>query len=184
MFEALLNSTLLVALTEMGDKTQLLALCLVLKFKRPLPIMLGILVATILNHALASSVGVWLSDHVPEIYMKWGLAFLFWGFAVWVLIPDKDSEEELKTQHGIFLSTLIVFFLAEMGDKTQLATVAMAAKYHNIFTVTVGSTLGMMVSNGLAVYAGPNLLKKIPMQWMHRIASALFVIMGFLVFLT
>jgi Ca2+/H+ antiporter, TMEM165/GDT1 family len=179
--EAFLNSTLIVALTEMGDKTQLLALVLMLKFKKPIPILLGIFVATVLNHALASSVGVWVSEQVPELYMKWGLALLFWGFGIWVLIPDKEDKEELKTQHGIFLSTLIVFFIAEMGDKTQLATVAMAAKYQNLLAVTAGSTLGMMISNGMAIFWGPSLLKRIPMKWMHRIASLLFVLMGILI---
>ncbi|MFN8845522.1 MAG: TMEM165/GDT1 family protein [Bdellovibrionales bacterium] len=181
--EAFLNSTLIVALTEMGDKTQLLALVLMVKFKKPIPILWGIFVATVLNHALASSVGVWVSEQVPELYMKWGLAILFWGFGAWVLIPDKEDKEELKDHHGIFLTTLIVFFLAEMGDKTQLATVAMAAKYQNLLGVTLGSTFGMMISNGMAVIWGPRLIKKIPMHWMHRIASALFILMGFLILL-
>lgn len=183
MIDAFLNSTLIVALTEMGDKTQLLALVLMVKFRKPLPILLGIFVATVLNHALASSAGVWISQVVPENYMKWGLAVLFWAFGIWVLIPDKEGKEEVKNQHGIFVTTLILFFLAEMGDKTQLATVAMAAQHQDLIAVTLGSTFGMMISNGMAVVWGPKLLEKISMKWMHRTASLLFLLMGIFILL-
>ena len=176
--EPFVNSFLLVALSEMGDKTQLLAFVLASRFRQPWTVMAGIFVATMLNHALASSAGAWVSAVVPPLYLKIGLALTFFAFAIWILIPDKEDDSEKKYPFGAFLTTAIVFFLAEMGDKTQLATIALGARYNDIVSVTVGTTLGMMLSNGLAVFFGEKLTKKISMTWMHRIAAVLFIIFG------
>lgn len=172
------NSFLLVALSEMGDKTQLLAFVLSSRYKRPWPVFWGIFVATILNHALAAWAGKWLSSLISPLYLKYGLAAIFFAFAVWVLIPDKPDDDVKTFRFGPFLTTTIVFFIAEIGDKTQLATVALAARYHDLFWVTIGTTLGMMLSNGLAVFLGPQIAEKISMTLMHRIAAVLFVISG------
>ncbi|MBX2988018.1 MAG: TMEM165/GDT1 family protein [Bdellovibrionaceae bacterium] len=177
--DALINSTLLVFVSEMGDKTQLLALMLACCFPgRGWAIMGGIFVATLLNHALASGLGNWLALVIPAQVMTWILAATFFGFAVWVLIPDKDGTGGLPLQKGAFLTTAITFFIAEMGDKTQLATVALGAKYSDFAMVTLGSTLGMMASNGLAVAFGPRLMKRLPMKWVRIAASLLFVAFG------
>lgn len=174
--EIVVNSFLLVALSEMGDKTQLLAFVLASRFKKPWPVFWGIFVATVLNHALAAWAGQWVSSLVPPLYLKYGLAAIFLAFAIWVLIPDK-ADDEVKTYGlGAFITTVVAFFLAEMGDKTQLATVALAARYKELLWVTVGTTLGMMASNGLAVFFGERLTRKISMTWMHRFAALLFVI--------
>lgn len=173
-----IHSFLLVAATEMGDKTQLLALILASRFKRPWTILAGIFVATILNHALAAFVGDWVSQMLPEHYLKWILASLFFAFAIWVLIPDKVDEEKAPGRFGAFLTTLFAFFLAEMGDKTQLSTIALAAEYQNLTLVTLGTTLGMMFSNGLAVFFGKKVTDHLPLKWIHIFASLLFVAFG------
>lgn len=179
--DALLNSFLLVAASEMGDKTQLLALVLAARFRRPWTIMSGILVATIFNHGLASWFGVWVADWVGPEVLKWSLAVIFWIFAVWILFPDKDEGLKESSSASAFFVTLVAFFLAEMGDKTQLATIALAASFQKVFWVTVGTTLGMMFSDGLAVFLGERFLKRVPMLWVRRGAAALFALFGLLV---
>jgi putative Ca2+/H+ antiporter (TMEM165/GDT1 family) len=176
--EAFINSFLLVFISEMGDKTQLLALVLAAKFRKPIPIMLGILVATILNHALATYVGVFITQFVSGNILKWSLAATFIGFGVWMLIPDKDEGFDEKHKWGPFLTTTVAFFFAEMGDKTQLATVALGAKFGAPFFVTAGTTLAMLGADGLAVIFGHIFTQKVPMALVHRIASALFIIFG------
>lgn len=176
--EALFNSFLLVFAGEMGDKTQLLALVLAARFKKPWPIMAGILVATLLNHALASYVGSFISPYLSPDILKWILAATFIGFGIWILIPDKDDDLDEKYKWGPFITTTVAFFFAEMGDKTQLATVALGAKFAAPVLVTIGTTLGMLVTDGLAVFLGHKFTQKIPMKWIHRIASALFILFG------
>jgi putative Ca2+/H+ antiporter (TMEM165/GDT1 family) len=178
---AVFESFFLVAVTEMGDKTQLLALMLALRYKKPWTIMGGILVATVLNHLLAASAGAWLSGVMNPQALKWLLAATFFSFAVWVLIPDKEDEIEKGSKYGAFVTTLIAFFIAEMGDKTQLSTIALAAKFQNLTLVTLGTTLGMLFSDGLAVFLGERLTRKISMRWIHIMASAIYVIFGFLI---
>lgn len=176
--EAIINSFLLVFVSEMGDKTQLLALVLAAKFRKPWPIMAGILVATILNHALASYVGSFVTQYVSQDVLKWALALTFIGFGLWILVPDKDEGFKDEHKWGPFLTTTVAFFLAEMGDKTQLATVALGAKYAAPVMVTLGTTLGMLGADGLAVLFGHKFTEKIPMTLVHRIASGLFIIFG------
>lgn len=172
--DSLLQSFLLVAFSEMGDKTQLLALVLVLRFKKPWPIMTGILVATLLNHGLASAVGGWLAGLVSPDILRYVLAALFFGFGLWILVPDKDDGGPNASRFGAFLTTLVTFFLAEMGDKTQLATIALGAKFQAPVSVTVGTTLGMLASDGLAVAFGEKLTSKVPMRHVRWVASLLF----------
>lgn len=162
----------------MGDKTQLLALVLSARFKRPWIVIAGIFVATILNHALASWSGGLIASFVSRETLNWILALTFFAFAIWILFPDKADDEKPKGRFGAFLTTVITFFLAEMGDKTQLATVALGARYMNTALVTLGTTLGMMASNALAVFAGESLLRRIPMKWIRIFASLSFAIFG------
>lgn len=176
--EAIINSFLLVFVSEMGDKTQLLALVLAARFRKPIPIMMGILVATLLNHALASYVGNFITYYVSAEILKWILAASFIGFGLWMLIPDKDEGYEDKHSWGPFLTTTVAFFFAEMGDKTQLATVALGAKFAAPILVTIGTTLGMLGADGLAVLFGHKFTEKVPMKLIHRIASALFILFG------
>lgn len=173
--EIIFNSFLLVAATEMGDKTQLLAFVLATKFRKPWAIMAGILVATVLNHFIAASFGSWVSQVLPPSYLKWILASTFIIFALWILIPDKDDGSDKDSRFGAFITTLVAFFLAEMGDKTQLSTVALAARFDSVTLVTVGTTLGMMFSDGLAVVFGESITQKISMKWIRRFAAALFL---------
>lgn len=174
--DIIFNSFIFVALTEMGDKTQLLAFVLASRFRKPWTIFAGIFVATVLNHLLAAWAGRFVSDLIPYQYLKWILALTFIVFAVWVMIPDKDEGLNEKRKWGAFVTTVITFFLAEMGDKTQLATVALAAKYNDLGLVTIGSTLGMMLTSGLAVFFGDKMTKKIPMKWIHAVAAVFYVI--------
>lgn len=176
--EALVNSFLLVFVSEMGDKTQLLALVLAAKFRKPIPIMMGILVATILNHALASYLGSFVTAYVSTEILKWALAATFIGFGLWMLIPDKDEGFDEKYQWGPFLTTTVAFFFAEMGDKTQLATVALGAKFISPLLVTLGTTLGMLGADGLAVFFGNKFTDRVPMTLVNRIASAIFIVFG------
>ncbi len=162
----------------MGDKTQLLALVLAARFRKPLPIMLGILVATLLNHALASYVGTFITYYVSANLLKWLLAGTFIGFGLWMLIPDKDDGFKDSKGWGPFLTTTVAFFFAEMGDKTQLATVALGAKYAAPLMVTLGTTLGMLGADGLAVVFGHSFTKKVPMALVNRMASVLFILFG------
>lgn len=176
--EALINSFLLVFVSEMGDKTQLLALVLAARFKKPIPIMLGILVATLLNHALASYIGSFVTQYISASILKWILAATFIGFGLWMLIPDKDDGFEDKHKWGPFLTTAVAFFFAEMGDKTQLATVALGAKYAVPLMVTAGTTIGMLGADGLAVFFGHKFTERIPMKIVHLVASCLFIVFG------
>jgi len=178
---AILQSFLLVFVSEIGDKTQLIALLLATKFKRPWAIMAGILIATLLNHGLASYLGGWGANLFAPQTLRWILSGLFVGFGLWILIPDKEEEISDKKNFGAFFTTLVVFFLAEMGDKTQLATVALGAKFNSIILVTAGTTLGMLAADGLVVFLGDNIVKKIPLQIIRYIACATFIIFALLI---
>jgi len=177
--EALFFSTAVVAMAEMGDKTQLLSFVLAVRLKRKIPIALGILVATLANHSLAGSVGVWLGKLVPPQTLKWIVAFSFFVFAVWALKPDELKEKKLHGA-GVFFTTLVTFFLVEMGDKTQLATVVLAARYDLLVAVVAGTTLGMMIANVPAVWLGEALAERLNMKLARWVAAALFVILGLL----
>jgi putative Ca2+/H+ antiporter (TMEM165/GDT1 family) len=167
----------------MGDKTQLLTLVLIMRFARPWTIMAGVLVATIINHALAAWAGDFVASlFAPEIF-NMILAAIFFIFAGWILIPDKEGELTAKNGYGVFLTTVMAFFLAEMGDKTQLATIALAAHFHSIWAVTIGSTAGMMAANGLAALFGQKVMTAVPMKWIRVAASALFVLFGVMILL-
>lgn len=178
--EALLVSTGVVALAEIGDKTQLLAFLLAARFKKPVPIILGILVATIFNHGLAGAVGAWITHAVSPEILRWVLGASFIAMAIWTMIPDEIEDDETKVakRFGVFGATLITFFLAEMGDKTQIATVAMAAHYADPMLVVVGTTLGMLIADVPAVFVGDKLANKIPMRLVHSIAAAVFAALG------
>lgn len=177
--DAFLISTGVVALAEIGDKTQLLAFILAAKFRKPIPIILGVLVATIANHAFAGALGAWITSLVSPETMRWVLGVSFIGMAIWTLIPDKFDESEAKfARFGVFGTTVIAFFLAEMGDKTQVATVALAAQYHAFIPVVAGTTLGMMIANVPAVLLGDRIAGKIPVRIVHAIAALIFAIIG------
>ena len=179
--ETFFYSTAIVALAEIGDKTQLLAFVLAAKFRRPVPIIFGILVATVLNHALAGLVGAWISDLLGPDWLRWLLAASFIAMGGWVLIPDKiDSDDAKYARYGAFLSTLVVFFLAEIGDKTQVATVVLAAKYESLTLVVLGTTVGMMLANVPAVLLGDQIVKRVSIKLVHSVAAVLFVLMGVL----
>lgn len=177
--EAIFSSFTLVALSEIGDKTQLLAFSLSSRFRKPWTIMAGIFVATILNHTLASSLGTWVAISIPSHVMAIILAVTFIAFGLWTLRPDEFDESKKYSAYGPFLTTTFLFFLAEMGDKTQLATVALAAKYQSTLYVTVGTTFGMMAADGLAVFLGEKFSDHISMRWTRRIAALLFIVFGF-----
>ena len=177
--EAWLVSTGVVALAEIGDKTQLLAFLLAAKFRKPLPIVFGILAATLANHAFAAAIGTWVTGLLSPEVLRWVLGLSFLGMAAWTLIPDKFEEEDARlVKYGVFMTTLIAFFLAEMGDKTQVATVALAAQYNNFFAVVAGTTLGMMLANVPAVYLGGRIADRLPVRLVHGIAAAVFAILG------
>ena len=176
--EAMIGSFILVAASEMGDKTQLLAFSLASRFRKPWVVLAGIFVATLANHALAAAVGDIVSSYVPERVMAGILAVLFIAFGLWTLKPDTIEDSESPARFGPFLTTVILFFLAEMGDKTQLATVVMAARYQSLTLVTVGTTLGMMAANGPAVFLGDKLAAKVQMKWVRWTAAALFFFFG------
>jgi putative Ca2+/H+ antiporter (TMEM165/GDT1 family) len=178
--EALLMSTSVVALAEMGDKTQLLSFVLATKLKRRGPIILGILVATLANHFLAGSVGVWLARLVSPEVLRWIVALSFFAFALWALKPDKLDADRTLPGAGVFATTLVSFFLVEMGDKTQLATIALAAHYDALVAVVLGTTLGMMIANVPAVWLGEALTRRVSMQAMRWVAAVLFVLLGLL----
>jgi putative Ca2+/H+ antiporter (TMEM165/GDT1 family) len=183
--EALYISTGVVALAEMGDKTQLLAFILAARFKKPVPIILGILLATLVNHGLAGALGAWITSVVSPDAMRWVLGLSFMGMAIWTLIPDKIEEEETQVAQklGVFGATLVTFFLAEIGDKTQIATVALAAHYGAPLLVVIGTTLGMLIADVPAVFVGNKFADKIPMKLVHSIAAGIFAIMGLLTLL-
>ena len=178
--ESLLVSTGVVALAEIGDKTQLLAFILAARFKKPVPIILGILAATVVNHGLAGALGAWITAAVSPEIMRWALGLSFIGMAVWTMIPDKieDEETQIAQRFGVFGATLITFFLAEMGDKTQIATVALAAHYAAPLMVVIGTTLGMLIADVPAVFVGDKLASKIPMKLVHSVAATIFALLG------
>ncbi len=181
--EALVFSTAVVALAEMGDKTQLLSLVLAAKFKRRLPIILGILIATLANHFLAGWVGVWLASLVAPGTLRWIVALSFLAFGLWALKPDELGGERKLPGAGVFVTTVVSFFLIEIGDKTQLATVALAARYDSLVPVVMGTTLGMLIADVPAVCVGEALSRRINMKWMRWVAAALFVLLGALTLL-
>jgi putative Ca2+/H+ antiporter (TMEM165/GDT1 family) len=162
----------------MGDKTQLLAFSLATRYRRPWVVMGGILTATILNHALAASAGSWVSAHVPPRVMAGVLGATFIGFGLWTLKPDTLDEDARTDRFGPYVTTTILFFLAEMADKTQLATVALAARFQSVLLVTIGTTLGMLASDGLAVFLGERFAQRVPMHWLRRAAATLFFVFG------
>lgn len=178
--QALIVSTGVVALAEIGDKTQLLAFVLAARFKKPLPIIAGILCATIINHGLAGALGAWITGAVGPNLLRWLLGISFIAMAIWTLIPDRIEEEETRiaSRLGVFGATFVTFFLAEMGDKTQVATIAMAAHYTQPLLVVVGTTLGMLIADVPAVFAGDRLAGRIPMKLVHGIAAAVFAVLG------
>lgn len=177
--DAFLISTGIVALAEIGDKTQLLAFILAAKFRRPLPIILGILVATLANHGVAGALGTWITSLAEPSTLRWVLGISFIAMAIWTLIPDKFEEEDAKlAKFGVFTTTLVAFFLAEMGDKTQVATVALAAQYQDLFAVVMGTTFGMMIANVPAVLLGDRIAHRMPTRLVHGIAAAIFAVLG------
>ena len=178
--DAFLVSTGIVALAEIGDKTQLLAFMLAARYRRAGPIVFGILVATIANHAFAGALGTWLTQVLGPDLLRWVLGLGFLAMAVWILIPDRlDAEDvQVKTGMGVFATTTIAFFLAEMGDKTQIATVALAAQYEAFVAVVLGTTLGMMIANVPAVLVGDRLAHRMPVRLVHAIAAVLFAVLG------
>ena len=182
IMEAFLISTGIVALAEMGDKTQLLSLVLAARFGKPWPIVLGILVATLANHALAGAVGSWVTTLLGPDVLRWVLGLSFIAMAVWMLIPDKLDEDEGNDapRMGVFMTTVVAFFLAEMGDKTQIATVMLAAQYNAWAWVVAGTTLGMMVANAPVVWLGDAITKRVPIALVHKVSAAIFVVLGVL----
>ncbi len=180
--EAFLISTGVVALGEMGDKTQLLAMLLAARFKRPAPIILGILVATLANHALAGAVGGWVAQALGPDVLRWVIGLSFIAMAAWMLVPDKldDTAVHGRLRLGVFGTTVVAFFLAEMGDKTQIATVALAARYPDLIAVVAGSTLGLMLANVPAVFLGDAIARKVSMKLVHGIAAFIFGVLGLL----
>ncbi|KRH99606.1 TMEM165/GDT1 family protein [Curvibacter sp. PAE-UM] len=178
--EAFLISTGLVALAEMGDKTQLLALILAVRFRKPWPIVAGILVATVVNHALAGALGAWVTTVLGPVWLRWILGLSFLAMAAWMLIPDKfdDDDEATQPRWGVFGTTVVAFFLAEMGDKTQIATVMLAAQYQAWAWVVAGTTLGMMLANAPVVWLGERMTRRIPIRLVHLVSAGIFVVLG------
>ena len=177
--EAFLVSTGIVALAEMGDKTQLLALILAARFRRPVPIIIAILLATVVNHGVAGALGAWLTSVVDPMVLRWTLGISFIAMAGWMLVPDEiDADSESKSTYGVFGTTLIAFFLAEMGDKTQIATIALAAKYASFVAVVMGTTFGMMIANIPAVYLGEAATKVMPLKSVRIGAALIFLGLG------
>ncbi|OUS51637.1 MULTISPECIES: TMEM165/GDT1 family protein [Shewanella] len=177
--EALLASTFTVAIAEIGDKTQLLALILAARFKNKTAIILGIFLSTLFNHFAAAWIGQWAINWVSPDLARYLVATSFFAIALWVLIPDKvDAEESRFYKMGPFLATFILFFIAEMGDKTQIATVVLAAKYDSLTMVVAGTTLGMLLANVPVVIAGHFSAEKLPMLWIHRGCAVLFALLG------
>jgi putative Ca2+/H+ antiporter (TMEM165/GDT1 family) len=178
--EAFLISTGIVALAEMGDKTQLLSLVLAARFRKPWPIVLGILVATMANHGLAGAVGSWVTTVLGPDVLRWVLGVSFIAMAVWMLIPDKLDDEDTGSapRMGVFLTTVVAFFLAEMGDKTQIATVMLAAQYQAWFAVVAGTTLGMMLANAPVVWLGDAITKRVSLRLVHLVSAVVFAVLG------
>jgi putative Ca2+/H+ antiporter (TMEM165/GDT1 family) len=183
--EAFLWSTGVIALGEMGDKTQLLALLLAARFKRPWVIVAGIAVATVVNHALAALLGHWIALQLGTTALRWTVGLGFIGMAAWMLVPDRSDGEAVAAggHWGVFVTTLIAFFLAEMGDKTQLATVALAARFADLPSVVAGTTAGLLLADAPVVWLGDVLARRLPMTWLHRGAALLMALMGVLALL-
>ena len=180
--EVFLVSTGVVALAEMGDKTQLLALMLAARYRGHLPIVFGIALATLANHALAAAFGGWIASLAGAEVMRWILAVSFIAMAAWILVPDEAGDvSEGRFRLGVFGTTFVAFFLVEIGDKTQVATIALAARYMAFVPVVAGTTFGMMIANVPAVYLGNRLLRRVPMLLLQRVAAALFAVLGVLV---
>lgn len=186
--DAFLISTGIVALAEMGDKTQLLALLLAARFRKPIPILLAIFAATLLNHALAAALGQWVSNMVSADILRWLLGVSFLAMAGWMLIPDQLDDESGSIQKwqklGVFGATFVLFFIAEIGDKTQIATVALAARFDAIVPVLMGTTIGMMIANAPAVFIGEKMAGRLPLKLIHGVAAAIFVLLGLAVLLS
>jgi len=178
--DIILASTLLVAFAEIGDKTMLLAIIFAARFRAPWPIIAGIFAATIVNHALAAWAGAAVSGLLDGFWFRAAVAAGFVAMAVWILIPDRIDEEEANTpaRHGVFLTTAIAFFMAEMGDKTQIATIALGARFHAVDLVALGTTFGMMIANVPAVFLGDRIMRIVPMQVMRIAAAIIFLILG------
>ncbi|MEI5997634.1 TMEM165/GDT1 family protein [Paraburkholderia bengalensis] len=179
--ESFLVSTSIVGLAEIGDKTQLLSLVLAARFRKPVPIVLGVLVATLINHAGSGALGAWLASVIHPHVMNWAVVASFALMAVWILIPDKlDEAEAVTTKHsmGVFGTTALTFFLAEMGDKTQIVTIALAARFHEFFGVVLGTTLGMMLANVPVIYLGHRFADRLPTKAVHVLAAIIFVVLG------
>ncbi len=178
--ESFLVSTGIVALAEMGDKTQLLSLVLAARFRKPWPIVLGILVATLANHGLAGAAGAWVTAFVGPQILRWVLGASFLAMAVWMLIPDKldEGDGDKAPRLGVFATTVIAFFLAEMGDKTQIATVMLAARYNVWLPVVLGTTLGMMLANAPVVWFGDRVTRRVPIRVVHLVSAAIFAVLG------
>lgn len=181
MYEFLL-STAIVALAEMGDKTQLLALLLAARFRKPIPILIAILLATLINHGLSAVLGQWVTTVIGPEVLLWIVSIGFIAMAIWMLIPDELGDENASInkwqKFGVFGATFILFFLAEIGDKTQIATVALAARFDSIFWVMLGTTLGMMLANAPAVFLGDKLANRLPISLIHKIGAAIFLVIG------
>ncbi|QPF32021.1 TMEM165/GDT1 family protein [Acinetobacter lwoffii] len=181
MYEFLL-STAIVALAEMGDKTQLLALLLAARFRKPVPILVAILLATLINHGLSAVLGQWVTTVIGPEVLLWIVSIGFIAMAVWMLIPDELGDENASInkwqKFGVFGATFILFFLAEIGDKTQIATVALAARFDSVFWVMLGTTLGMMLANAPAVFLGDKLANRLPISLIHKIGAAIFLVIG------
>lgn len=186
--QELLSSTLIVALAEMGDKTQLLALLLAARFKKPVPIILAILAATLINHGVSALFGQWITQVVDPLWLVWILAVGFVAMAGWMLIPDElgDESESIKKwqKFGVFGATFVLFFLAEIGDKTQIATIAIAAKYDSIILVTIGTTVGMLIANVPAVLIGDRFASRLPVSLIHKVGALIFFVLGIMTLLS
>jgi len=181
LLEAFVVSVGVVALAELGDKTQLLALVLAARFRAPIPVIMGILVATLTNHLAAGAVGTALAAYISPLIMRWAVALSFFGTALWMFIPDKQSQEQTgPSRRGAFGTTMVSFFLAEIGDKTQIATVALAAHYRDLLPVVCGTTLGMLLANVPVVFVGGAAATRIPLRLVHQIAAAAFIVLGIL----
>ena len=181
---ALLSSFTVVALAEMGDKTQLIALTLGLRYRRPWLVMLGILLATVFNHALASTVGAWGAARLDPLTVSWVLGLSFIAFGIWTLVPDRVEAPTDQRRWGPLVTTTVVFFLAEMGDKTQLATVALGARFASTVQVTIGTTLGMLAADSIAVFAGSRFSERVPIRLFRYVAAMLFFVFGLVTILS
>jgi len=176
--EAFFTSLGLVALAEMGDKTQLLALALAARFRKPGPIVAGIFLATLANHALAAGVGAWLAAHMTPSVVRWTTGIAFLAFAAWACIPDSPGRAPAVERGGVLLTTTVAFFIVEMGDKTQLATVALAARFHPLSAIVAGTTIGMLLANAPAVWIGNSLSERVDFKLLRYVAALLFLVTG------